>query len=100
MKSQQRKQDVPEWEDFCGVCERNRTFTGRVESVVDVDEEGDHAEMSSAALGDEIAHSSSEQSPTHVREGEEEQTTSSKSIDRPDCRPGEGEVDETETEGS
>lgn len=55
--------------------------------------------MCRAAFGDIKGHACCKQSPEHVGESEEKKTTTSESIDSPNCRPGKDKVDETEAEG-
>ena len=75
-----------EGEDLCGVRERDGTFARRVEGVVDVDEESHHAEMGTTALRDPVTHAGKEKTPTHVRECEQQQSSTSEGIDGPNHR--------------
>lgn len=47
-------------------------------------------------LGDVVAHPSYEKCPEHIRKREQEQSAATESIDCPDSRPRESEVDKTE----
>jgi hypothetical protein len=84
-----------EREHFCGVGEGHGSFSGRVENIEEIDEEGDQAEMCVAAFRDPETETSSKKSPAHVREGEEQQRTSPKGVNGPHSGPGEEEVDQT-----
>lgn len=85
--------------DFRRVGEGYGTFTWRVESGEEEDEEGDHTEMRARIFRNEEAQSCSEKGPGHLREGEEEESAATPGIDCPDGGPGEDEIYETETEG-
>lgn len=54
--------------------------------------------MSGVLLRDDVAESSSDKGPRHLREGEQQQRPPTKGVDGPDGRPGEDEVDQAETE--
>ena len=56
--------------------------------------------MGATALRNPVTHAGKEKTPTHIRECEQEQTSSSERIDSPDCRPCEEEVDSAKAEGS
>lgn len=53
--------------------------------------------MCAPCSGNEVTETSSEQSPCHLREREQEQSSSSVGVDGPDGWPSKDEVDETET---
>ena len=86
-------------EDFGRVGEWHRTLAGRVKCGEEEDEEGDHAEVGSALLGDPEAEAGGEEGPCHLGEGEEEERAAAVRVDRPHRGPGEDEVDEAETPG-
>lgn len=54
--------------------------------------------MGVALLGDVVAHTGRQQRPEHIREGEQQQTSTAKRINRPDGWPSEQKIDETESE--
>lgn len=56
-------------EDFGGVCKRDRTLSGRVKHVVDVDEERNKPQVCFITFWNEEAHTRSKQRPGHIREG-------------------------------
>ena len=56
--------------------------------------------MGAAVFGDVVAHSGRQERPEHIGEGKQKQCTTAERINRPDSGPCEGEVDETEAEGS
>jgi len=91
---------VTKGEDFCRISKRDRPFTWTIESIVNIDEEGDHAEMGAATRRNEVAHPCSEERPRHIWESKEKQSTTAKCIDGPDGWPGKDEIDETEAKGS
>lgn len=62
-----------------------------------VDEKSHQAQMCLAALGDQIAESSCQQRPRHLRESEQKQRSATKSVNGPDRRPGKDEVDKTKS---
>lgn len=86
-------------EDLSGVGERNGTFTGRVESTEEVDEQGNKTSSNiTSALGDQGAETSGEKGPGHLREGEEKQASATEGINGPEGREGEEPVDGTKAE--
>lgn len=87
-------------EDLSRVCEWHRAFTWRVEGAEQIHKEGNQAEMGCVILGNVVGHTRCEQSPEHVRERKEQESTAAESIDGPDGGPGKNEVDKTKTEGS
>lgn len=90
---------VGEREDLSAVGERDGTLTGAVESGEDIDEHSHSGEMSDVLDGNKTAETCGEQTPSHVREGEEEERAAAEGVDSPDGGPGEDEVYEAETEG-
>lgn len=74
-------------------------FSGRIKSVVKVDECGDTAQMSWAILWDVEAQTCGQQSPTHVGESEQQQRPASEGVYRPHSRPSEDEIDDTKAPG-
>lgn len=86
-----------EGEDLGTVGERNRAFTRGVESAEHEHEESDER-SSRCSLFHQSAQTGRKQSPHHLRESEEEQRSSSESVDGPESGESEEPVDETETE--
>ena len=80
-------------EDFGRIGERNWPFTGRIEGIKEVDEEGDKTQMGLIVLRDPEAEASGKQSPAHVRKREQEQCSSTKRVNRPNGWPREDKVD-------
>lgn len=76
-------------EDFCGVGKWHGALSGRVEGAVDVDEEGDEADVGVVGGADEVAEAGGEEGPAHVGEGEEEEAAAAKSVN---CPLGRGSV--------
>jgi hypothetical protein len=74
-------------------------FSWTVESSEQENEECDHPQMCFAVLRYPETEACRQQGPSHLRECEEEQGTSSVGVNRPNGRPGENEVHETEPPG-
>lgn len=55
--------------------------------------------MCAAGRINEVEHSSGEEGPGHVGEGEEQKPAAAEGVDCPDGRPSKGEVDKAESEG-
>lgn len=90
---------MAERKDFSTVRERHRTFSRRIESREDKDEERHERDTRSARLVNQQAEACDQQTPSHVRESEEQQTPPAEVVDRPDGRPGEDEIRQTEAPG-
>lgn len=75
------------------------TFTWRVKGGKQVDEKRDRGQVCYIVLRDVEAETSGEQSPCHLREGEQQQRSPPVRIDGPDGRPSKDEVHETKAEG-
>lgn len=84
-------------EDLSRVGKRHRSLTRRVEGGEQEDEEGNSAKVSTAIAGDVKAEAGSKQSPGHLGEGEEQQSTTTPSVDGPNGGESEEEVDQTES---
>ena len=52
-----------QWENFCRVCGRHRSFTRGIEGGKEIDEGGDQTEMGFAALWNPEAETSSKKRP-------------------------------------
>ncbi|KAL9099544.1 MAG: hypothetical protein Q9163_004976, partial [Psora crenata] len=90
---------VRERENFGGVGKGDGAFAGGVEGGEEEDEKGNHAQMGSGIFRDEKAEAGSQQRPSHVGKGEEQEGASAPGIDGPDGGPGKDEIHETETKG-
>ena len=86
-------------ENFGRISEGHWTLAWRVEGRENKDEEGNQTQVSMGLLRDDEAKACCEESPGHVRKGEEEQCTPAVGINGPNGRPGEDEVDQSKTEG-
>jgi hypothetical protein len=79
-------------ENFGRISERYRTFTGRVECGEQEDKEGNQTKMRLAILRNEETHSCCKQRPSHLREGEEQQGSTTERINGPNGWPCEQEI--------
>lgn len=87
--------------DLGGVGEGHGTLTGRVEGAEEEDEQADQTSTELAVLVvvlNQSAETSSEQSPEHLREGEEQEGAAAEGVDGPESREGKEPVDHTEPE--
>ena len=89
-----------EREDLGGVGKGDGALAGGIKGSEEEDEEGDHADMCFGSIGDEEAEACSQQGPSHLWEGKEQQRTASPGVDSPDGGPGEDEIDRTKAPGS
>jgi len=87
-------------EHLSRVREGYRPGSGGVEGVEEVDEQRDGTESVVTVSRDEETHSSSEESPKHLRECEYQEISPPEGVDCPDSWPSEDEVDDTKAEGS
>lgn len=84
-------------EHLSRIRERHRAFTRRVERGEQVDKKADDANASgSLAFGDVETEAGGKQSPSHLREGKQEERTATESVDGEEGRPGEEKVDSAE----
>lgn len=82
--------------DLGRVGEGHGTLTGRVERGEQEDKESNGGQVSSACR-DVEAECRAKQSPSHLWEGEEQQSSTAPGIDGPDGGEGEEEIDQTES---
>lgn len=85
-------------EHFSRVCERHWPLARRVEGSEEEDEEGDETEVGPVFLGNVEAETGCQESPCHLWEGEDQQSSSTPGIDGPNGGERKDEVDKTETE--
>lgn len=88
---------VGQGEDLGTVGERHRPFTGGVESGEQEDEKRNQSKVRGVGLRNVETESSGQKSPSHLREGEEQERTTSEGVDSENGGPGENEVDQSET---
>ena len=86
-------------EHLGGISEGHGSLAGGIKRREHEDEQGDHAQVRAAVVGDVEAKPRGQQRPRHVGEGEEKQGASAVGVDGPDGGPGEDEVDEAEAPG-
>jgi hypothetical protein len=87
---------VGQWEDFSRVCEWDRPFTWGVEHGKEIDEQCHQPQVDFKVYGNQRAESGSQERPRHVGKREEEQCSSPKRVNGPECRERKKEVDKTE----
>lgn len=86
-------------EDLSTIGERHGSLTGTVEGGEEIYKEGDQSRSKSSLIrGDECAKPGGQEGPRHLREGKEQQGSSTKGIDGPECREGKNEIDRAEDE--
>lgn len=94
---QDKHTTVREGEDFGRVSEGNRSLARGVECRKQEDEEGNGAKVSTTISGDVEAEGRSKQSPGHLREGEQQQSATTPSVDRGHGGESEQEVHQAES---
>lgn len=82
-------------EDFRRVGERHWSFTRRIESSEQENEERNETQMCLTGFWNQEAKPSGKQSPSHLGEGEEQQCASSECVNGPNRRKSKDEIDET-----
>ena len=87
-------------EHFCTIGERHWSFSRAVESVEEIYKESHETQVGSTVRWDQVTQSGGKQRPAHIWKGKQEERPSSVGIDCPDSRPGEKEVDDTESPAS
>ena len=87
-----------EREDLGRVSEWHGSFSWGVEGGEEEDEEGDKSKMGCFLFWNDEAKTGCKQSPCHVGESEEKESTATPGINGPDSGPSEDEIDETESE--
>lgn len=88
-----------QWKNFSGVGKRNRTLPGRIECSEDEDKKRNTCQVSSGLFRDVEAEAGSQQGPGHVWEGEEQQSSTTESVDSGHSGKGEKEVHKTKSPG-
>lgn len=74
---------------------RYRTFTRRVESREEEDEERNEGQSRRVPMRNEETHPGTKKSPSHIGEREKEQVSASKGVNGPDGGEGKQPIDKT-----